>query len=63
MSISSVRRAAARWRPFAAGFGRDHLADGLVPTNAYVVDGADVIQVQLSDKRTIRADSVVLLSD
>jgi putative serine protease PepD len=44
--------------PFAAGSGVIISADGLVLTNAHVVDGADVIQVQLSDKRTIRADLV-----
>jgi len=44
--------------PFAAGSGVIISADGLVLTNAHVVEGADVIQVQLSDKRTIRADLV-----
>jgi S1-C subfamily serine protease len=44
--------------PFAAGSGVIISDDGLVLTNAHVVDGADVIQVQLSDKRTIRADLV-----
>jgi S1-C subfamily serine protease len=44
--------------PFAAGSGVVISSDGLVLTNAHVVEGADVIQVQLSDKRTIRADLV-----
>ena len=44
--------------PFAAGSGVVISADGLVLTNAHVVDGADVIQVRLSDQRTIRADLV-----
>jgi S1-C subfamily serine protease len=44
--------------PFAAGSGVIISADGLVLTNAHVVEGADVIQVRLSDKRTIRADLV-----
>jgi S1-C subfamily serine protease len=44
--------------PFAAGSGVIISADGLVLTNAHVVDGADVIQVRLSDERTIRADLV-----
>ena len=43
---------------FAAGSGVIISADGLVLTNAHVVDGADVIQVRLSDERTIRADLV-----
>jgi S1-C subfamily serine protease len=43
---------------FAAGSGVIISSDGLVLTNAHVVDGADVIQVRLSDERTIRADLV-----
>ena len=43
---------------FGAGSGVIISADGLVLTNAHVVDGADVIQVRLSDDRTIRADLV-----
>jgi S1-C subfamily serine protease len=43
---------------FAAGSGVIISKDGLVLTNAHVVDGADVIQVHLSDERTIRADLV-----
>jgi S1-C subfamily serine protease len=43
---------------FAAGSGVMISADGLVLTNAHVVDGADVIQVRLSDDRVIRADLV-----
>ena len=43
---------------FGAGSGVVISDDGLVLTNAHVVDGADVIQVRLSDDRTIRADLV-----
>jgi len=43
---------------FGAGSGVIISDDGLVLTNAHVVDGADVIQVRLSDDRTIRADLV-----
>ena len=43
---------------FAAGSGVIISADGLVLTNAHVVEGADVINVHLSDDRTIRADLV-----
>jgi S1-C subfamily serine protease len=43
---------------FAAGSGVIISADGLVLTNAHVIDGADVIQVRLSDDRVIRADLV-----
>jgi S1-C subfamily serine protease len=43
---------------FAAGSGVIISSDGLVLTNAHVVDGADVINVHLSDDRTIRADLV-----
>jgi S1-C subfamily serine protease len=43
---------------FAAGSGVIISADGLVLTNAHVVDGADVIQVRLSDDRVVRADLV-----
>jgi S1-C subfamily serine protease len=42
----------------AAGSGVIISKDGLVLTNAHVVDGADVINVHLSDDRTIRADLV-----
>jgi S1-C subfamily serine protease len=42
----------------AAGSGVIISTDGLVLTNAHVVDGADVINVHLSDDRTIRADLV-----
>jgi len=43
---------------FAAGSGVVISDDGLVLTNAHVVAGADVINVHLSDGRTIRADLV-----
>ena len=43
---------------FAAGSGVIISSDGLVLTNAHVVEGADVINVHLSDDRTIRADLV-----
>jgi S1-C subfamily serine protease len=43
---------------FGAGSGVIISADGLVLTNAHVVEGADVIQVRLSDDRVIRADLV-----
>jgi S1-C subfamily serine protease len=43
---------------FAAGSGVVISADGLVLTNAHVVEGADVINLHMSDDRTIRADLV-----
>ena len=58
MSIQLGQASGDQVVPFAAGSGVVISADGLVLTNAHVVDGADVIQVQLSDKRTIRADLV-----
>ena len=55
---SSARPAATRWSRSRAGSGVVISADGLVLTNAHVIDGADVIQVQLTTSGTIRADLV-----
>jgi S1-C subfamily serine protease len=58
VSIQLGQASADQVVQFGAGSGVIISADGLVLTNAHVVDGADVIQVRLSDDRTIRADLV-----